>query len=169
VALNCGATFAETQHESSFDLFRGATSAAPAEPCDFAITETFLFPGDPTRQYDRRIAVRGMRDVVLTETIDPYPYSAVETGYVEEVHYDILPSQGYGPHGTWNWRRNFYVKARNGQIYGAITIDLDSGKMWFGISGYINPSASRNLEPDPEKLITDPAEIQRLDEQTRMH
>ena len=27
---------------------------------------------------------------------------------------------------------------------------------------------SRNLEPDPEKLITDPEEIRRLDEQTRV-
>jgi len=35
-------------------------------------------------------------------------------------------------------------------------------------TGYVNPNGSRNLEPDPQKLITDPVEIQRLDEQTRV-
>jgi hypothetical protein len=38
----------------------------------------------------------------------------------------------------------------------------------FSFTGYLNPTGSRTLEPDPEKLITDPEEIRRIDEQTRV-
>jgi hypothetical protein len=54
-----------------------------------------------------------------------------------------------------------------GKMYGAVRVDFDSGEMNFGISGYLNPTGSRNLEADPEKQITDPKEIRRLDEAMR--
>jgi len=42
-----------------------------------------------------------------------------------------------------------------------------NGAFDLGFEGYINPKGSPSLAPDPEKLITDPAEIRRIDEQTR--
>jgi hypothetical protein len=37
----------------------------------------------------------------------------------------------------------------------------------FSFDGHLNPNGLPNLEPDPDKLITDPEEIRKLDEQTR--
>ena len=39
--------------------------------------------------------------------------------------------------------------------------------MSLSISAIVNPNGLQFLEPDPDKLITDPDEIRRLDEQTR--
>ena len=63
-------------------------------------------------------------------------------------------------------KKDFYVKIRGGKKFGMITWHWGS-ENGVSITGYLNPTGSRNLEPDPAKLITAPAEIQRLDEATR--
>jgi hypothetical protein len=167
IHMQTGVSFPRPQTNAAINLLTGYVSEAGSNG-DLQIQVEFLYPNDPNRPVDRRIYFRGINGVTLVEAPDPYPYSAVETGYVSEVSYDVLPSAGYGPNGTWNWKKNFYVEARSGRVRGAIQVDFDSGNMNIGISGYFNPAGSPKLEPDPEKLITDPEEIRKIDEATRV-
>ena len=65
------------------------------------------------------------------------------------------------------WNLPYYVRARNGKVHGALQIDFFQRQRGFLVTGYLNFDGSRNLEPDPEKLITDPEEIRRIDTVTR--
>ena len=119
--------------------------------------------GNPARQFRYQVAHGG-----LVVDAEPYPYQAPETGYESEWDWFYEPS---GRHANENLadllKKKFYVKLRSGKIYGAITWHW-AAESSVGFSGYLNPTGSRNLEPDPEKLITDPEEIRRLDEATRV-
>lgn len=168
VPISIGACFPNNEHQAWFDLFKQQVRNPSAEWADFTIIETLLHPEDPAKQYDRTIRIQGLHGNKLVETSQPYPYRAVETGYLPEYTFDVLPSVGYGNRGTWDWSKNFYVMARGGKVHGGLRVDFNGGKLCFGFTGHLNPTGSRNLEPDPDKLITDPAEIQKLDEATRV-
>lgn len=103
----------------------------------------------------------------LVADADPYSYLAPESGYMPAWDWYYEP---FGRHANQNlqalMKKRFYVKVRNGKVFGAVTWHWGAEGL-ISITGYLNPTGSRNLEPDPEKLITDPEEIRRLDEQTR--
>jgi hypothetical protein len=168
VHLNTGITLSKENHQAWLNIVGGEVSYSPLATADFAVMETMLHPTDPDRQYDRTLRIQGLNGAKLMETADIYPYLAPDSGYVSEYRFDVLPSTGYGSHGTWDWEKNFYMVARGGKVHAGLKIGFVGGKLFFGFSGYLNPSGSRNLEPDPAKLIIDPAEIHQIDEATRV-
>lgn len=99
---------------------------------------------------------------------EPYPYLAPAQGYEQDWEWFFEP-RGRNEKDDVQalLKRKFYVKGRNGKMYAALTWNWYTANA-VQITGYVNPTGSRNLEPDAEQLITDPAEIQRLDEQTRV-
>ncbi len=119
--------------------------------------------GNPARNFRYEVLNGG-----LLEYSGFYPYQAPETGYTPALDWYYEP---FGRHAKEDlsalMKKDFYVKLRNGKIFGVITWHW-AAENNVGISCYFNPTGSRNLEPDPEKLITDPEEIHRLDEQTRV-
>jgi hypothetical protein len=90
----------------------------------------------------------------MTEIADMYPYEAPATGYESSVTINM-------PVEMKNWdathTRSYYVKARNGQVYGRITVNIQADfqppPTLFDVDIYVNPSSSRNLEFDPSKQI----------------
>jgi hypothetical protein len=119
--------------------------------------------GNPARQFHYRVLNGG-----LMLDADCYPYRAPERGYETDWrwYYEPFGRDADQDHQAL-LKKRFYVKARNGQIYGAITWHW-AAETAVSITGYLNPNGSPNLEPDPEKLITDPEEIRQIDEQTRL-
>lgn len=106
----------------------------------------------------------------LQETSDQYLRSLPENGFTNALQYDSRTVLQQGWSGTGGTQRNYFLQARNGRIAGAIKADIavgNNGTVTFRYSGYFSTTGSRDLDFDPEKLITDPEEIRRLDETTR--
>ena len=95
-----------------------------------------------------------------------YPYLAPTNGYVGAFTFLYRPDD---PSRSGNgWERRFYARLRDGRMYGGFVVEFSPApSKALEITGYINPSGSRVLEPDPAKRITDPDEIRRLDQTTR--
>lgn len=84
----------------------------------------------------------------LVEEPDPYDsmYLAPEIGYQKRFAMDFQPEEGW----TYGISKRFYVKTRNGQLYGRADIEIQAlylkdkqGR--FGIKYAVNPSGSRTL------------------------
>lgn len=135
---------------------------------DLTIYVEFLHPDDPNRMADRRIHLIGINGTELLEATAPYPYQAPTSGYTSTFSYDVLPSTGYGPGGSWNWTKNFYLRMGAKPVYACMHVDFDSGNMIFELQTTINPAGSSNLEPDPEKSLTSPSDLQRIDQEIRV-
>jgi hypothetical protein len=62
-----------------------------------------------------------------------------------------------------NFTKRFYFKARNGSIYGRITIDVgatyDPLRNWIEATIYSNPAGSRVLEYDRTRRIDVPGAV----------
>ena len=150
--------------EQAVSLFPVAKGLAPYP--DLIIKTSFVHPeiteGD--RAYDRWIIIEAGPDAGIQETPMTYPYLAPQDGYGREFKFMYK----LGSRESEGWTRRFHVKARNGKLFAAMTIQFssDSG-LTLDVKTVINPTGSRNLEPDPAKLITDPAEIRQIDEATR--
>lgn len=140
------------------NLFRGAEINVPGGDFRFWFLTTNDVNGNPTRQFRFEGPDGG-----LQLDRNPYPYEA--------------PLEGYSP--AWDWLyeprgdasealvKRFFIRARGGKIYAHLTWNFTRGSA-ANISGYFNPNGSRNLEPDPEKLMADAEEIRRLDEVTHL-
>jgi hypothetical protein len=126
-----------------------------------------LAPSDPRRPYDRRFEIRGLSSTSLLWTNVPYAYSAPEGGYLDSYVEECLPSRGTGQF-VEEWKKPFFIRARSGRLFAGLQVKFESGNNRLFIDGYVNPSASRVLEPDPTKLITDPRQIRKIDEMTRL-
>ncbi len=89
----------------------------------------------------------------LVEVHDPYPYEAPADGYQQT----ITITTGADPKSYMDSaKKTFYYKSADGK-YGRMTIDLQADfqppPTFFGITFYLNPSGSRNLEWDQAKEI----------------
>lgn len=93
-----------------------------------------------------------------------YAYHAPETGYQPFWSFENQPQKNPP---DYPWLKTAYLKLRGGKLYAGVQLGFCNGGFNFSFNGHLNPTGSRNLEPDPEKLITDPSEIQKLDEATR--
>lgn len=125
-----------------------------------------IYPTDVAKAADREIIFE-IHQGEIQETADHYPYLAPESGYSNQWKRAFEPSKP--SHFSNGWKEQYYLRARSNKLYGALQIVFSTlGSGSFVVSGYLNPTGSRNLEPDPEKLITDQEEIRRLDEQTRL-
>ncbi len=89
----------------------------------------------------------------LIKTNGEFAFIAPESGYqgVDEGNY----SKDMGT----NWReqveKSFFVQLRNGQFYGQLIVQMHPSSRYCQVSSRINPSGSRNLEPDPQFLFRD--------------
>jgi hypothetical protein len=102
----------------------------------------------------------------IMETTNVYPYTALKDGYSPTWQWPFRPAEVVP--GKEDWQRTFYVKARDGRVFGGLKISFDFSGPTFQCAVITNPAGSPVLEPDAAKLITDPEEIQRLDEATRV-
>jgi hypothetical protein len=122
--------------------------------------------GDPNRRFEFTFTMSVPSGGILF-TSDAYPYRAPSGGYQTSWSFENKP-QNYPP--DFPWTKAAYVKLRGGAMYAGLQVGFCSNTGFnFSFTGYLNPTGSRNLEPDPEKLITDPEEIRRIDEQTRVN
>ena len=133
------------------------------EPSDLV----FRFPrlDDPARAARaHRLMTLEVPDGGILEATNVYPYAAAQSGYQPSWQWVFLAADT--PPGKEDWSRNFYIRARSGRVYAGLKITFDLPTI--NIEAIVNPAGSRVLEPDPAKQITDPEEIQRLDEATRV-
>jgi hypothetical protein len=153
-----------TSHDQTISLL--STQGGQTDYVDFTLKTSAAHPeiteGD--RAYDRWIIIEGIADTGLQETLAQYPYFAPQDGYVHDFKFLYQNDSRNGE----DWTRNFYVKARNGKLFASMIIKFSSQSgLTLDVKATVNPTGSRNLEPDSTKLITDPAEIRHIDESTR--
>ena len=91
----------------------------------------------------------------LLEVNDVFPYLAPETGY--QTFFETNMAAGV-PDWKESLEKTFYVKLRNGKMYGRMSIrvrtfsDPPPTQVYF--ESWLNPTGSRNLEYDPDKRIS---------------
>lgn len=120
--------------------------------------------GNPNRPFEFSFTL-SVPDGGIAFVDDAYLYQAPSAGYQASWSFQNRP-QLNPP--DYPWARTAYLKLRGGNAYAGIQIIFCKGGFNFQFKGYLNPSGSRNLEPGAEKLITDPEEIRRLNEETRV-
>lgn len=104
-------------------------------------------------QYDWQVTIAPVNGGLI-ETDDIFPYEAPESGY--QKNYSFSQKKG-----DVNWvssipNLSFYIKSRDGQIYGNLMIDFSthrSGRFFTVVKILANPNGSRNLEYDPDLRI----------------
>ena len=142
-----------------------------------------------TDQYDLEIRLTGKTTVVnatkrfgdwmlsleaksggFLMTADDSTFEAPETGYLPALQFEAAKPEDLLWSRSGKKKRVFF-RGRNGQVTALLSVQFDVHP-WEGgrlrIETLVNTTGSRNLEPDPEKQITDPEEIRRLDEATRV-
>jgi hypothetical protein len=99
----------------------------------------------PQSKYPWSFTIDAVEGGVL-ETSDEFMYQAPENGYQSTFTYTIDATDP-------NWRetvkKKFYVKSRNGQVYGRMEVEMMSSyqdKAVFNVQYFVNPAGSRNLE-----------------------
>lgn len=106
---------------------------------------------DKDSQYDFRVRIEVVNGG-LVESQQEFDYIAPETGYVDS--YEINSPASLG--SKWNkWPvRKFLLKLRDGELHGKIVFTMIAGgDHGCIIEVWLNPSGSRNLEPDPNLLF----------------
>ena len=150
------------QQVYALNLLTGQNVATNEHP-DLIIRFTLVSDPTSAARAHRTVSFEFPNGGIL-ETPDVYPYSAPPTGY--EPGWSWIYRAADTPPGQDNWKRNFYARLRNGRMSAGLQVKFDSMPA-LEIDVTINPTGSPVLEPDPEKQITDPEEIRRLDEATR--
>ena len=93
----------------------------------------------------------------MIEYTTPHPYEAPADGYLAATT-NKMPANMQ--HWTSEFTRSYYFKIRNGGIYGRMTVDIAAHfqppPTPFNALIYANPSGSRNLELDPDKIVKGP-------------
>lgn len=91
----------------------------------------------------------------ILETDDQFLYEAPVNGYQAKWSYRCtgLDPSGRTPSCMYNLNRSYYIKAHNGQIFGALMVRFrpfrgNDNKFYTDIAYWINPSKSRNLLND---------------------
>jgi len=120
--------------------------------------------GNPDRPFEFTFTL-SLPDGGLALSGHVYPYQAPEQGYQTSWSFENKPHLNPP---DFPWTKTAYLKLREGKLYAGLKIGFCNGGFDFSFKGYLNPTGSRNLEPDPEKLVTDPEEIRRIDEMTRV-
>jgi hypothetical protein len=106
----------------------------------------------PQTRYDWSFVIEGANGGII-ESNDEFMYQAPESGYQPRYEYTMSPTNP-------NWRetvkKNFYVKSRNGQVYGRMEVEVIASykdKAVFNVKYYANPAGSRNLEYDSTQVL----------------
>jgi len=159
----------ESQGEWVSNYFVGFVSGkmqwTPFPGTDLIISGVRHLTGISDRPYEITFTLRVAQGGLVVAD-DAYPFHAPEAGYQPSWTFEDKPMT-QGPEAL-PWTKTLYFKLRGGRMYAGARVSFHKAGFNIGFDGYLNPNGTPNLEPDPQKLITDPAEIQRLDEQTRV-
>jgi hypothetical protein len=157
----------------SFNWLTGQTWPGTNQSADALLHLERHYSADlPHFMHQWTLTLIALNDSGWQETKDPHMRLLPETGFQNALQYDSRTVLQQGWRGTGGGEIKYYLRARAGQLTAAFHADLgvrNNGSASLRYRGYFNPTGSRNLEPDPEKLITDPEEIRRLDEASRRH
>lgn len=143
------------------NLISGQVSEQPVEGADLAVTVSLIQPGNGKEDYGQLLVESLNGALAVTDHSQPFQAPDSLSGNKWEC---LLDQKYRNNNGV---RQNVYLKLRSGKLWFGGEIDARTGPT-LTIRGFINPDGSRNLEPDPEKSITDPEEIRRVDEATRV-
>jgi hypothetical protein len=83
----------------------------------------------------------------LVETTDEFEYFAPENGYQPQISFQ---TNSIAPTSMPDLTKDYYLTARDGQIYGVIHLQIFSdynGQSAILVESRINPNGSRNLQP----------------------
>ncbi len=88
----------------------------------------------------------------IQDSLEEFDFIAPETGYVPFIELNYPKSLGK------NWQRSiqkrFLLRLRNGQMFARMILGVvPHGAHFCEIEAWLNPSGSRNLEPDPKLLF----------------
>jgi hypothetical protein len=86
----------------------------------------------------------------LTERLSPTDFQAPETGYIPEIIIDMVPDRN--PRWSSRINKDYFVHFATGK-YGRFQITVSGETGFCRFESYLNPSGSRNLEVDPNKLV----------------
>ncbi len=153
----------EVDSEFAINLLSSERGAENTSKPDFQIKLRYLSPEAPRHQFDRRMTLE-VPTGGLIATEDTYVFLAPEGPYEHQFEYIVRPDDLT----SGGWKKKFYLKSREGRVYAGLEVRFTLFPHVIEITAIVNPNGSRNLEPDPAKQITDPEEIRRLDEQTRL-
>jgi hypothetical protein len=107
---------------------------------------------DPKKPSDWNLTI-GVRNGGIIENHDTYPNEAPASGYVPAITV-VLRSGEKG--GSSHFDRSYYFKSDGGGVFGRMDIFVGARFQpqngLFGAEIFANPSGSRNLEFDPNKL-----------------
>ncbi len=131
---------------------------------DLCIQGVRRMSGTPDRPYEFSFTLTVVEGgISMSEDI--YPYRAPDDGFQPSWSFENKP-QLNPP--DFPWTRVCFLKLRSGRVHAGVRLGFCNGGFDLSFDGYLNATGSRNLEPHPEKLITDPEEIRRIDQQTRV-
>jgi hypothetical protein len=131
------------------DLLTGRTNSPTADLKVQAWTDEQH--KDKEFRYDFRVRIEVMNGG-LVESQEEFDYMAPETGYSNS--YEINSPASLGDKWLERPVRRFLLQLRDGSIYGRMAFQMIPGGDHFcNIRVWLNPSGSRNLEPDPNLLF----------------
>jgi hypothetical protein len=97
-------------------------------------------------KYDWSYSIEAINGGIL-HTDDEFVYLAPESGYQPKYELTMSVTNAHWQGGVRG--EQFYLKSRNGQVYGSIVVEVIPDyrdKSVFNVQYHINPSGSRNLE-----------------------
>lgn len=122
-------------------------------PGDIRVQITRPFDAIPRLKYDWSFSIEAINGGLIP-TDDEFLYRAPDEGY--QPKYEFTMSTNSLSWSEENKRKQFYLRSRDGEVYGALIIDVLShynDKSIFNVRYFINPAGSRNLELKSQKEI----------------
>ena len=104
----------------------------------------------PRQEFEWSFSMTGVGGGVILVTNNDYLNEAPADGYSPDYKIAMGPGRSRSSEGT------FYLKSREGKVYGHFHIRLEPvyrDGAGLDIESYVNPSGSRNLEFDPSKQV----------------
>jgi len=135
----------------TIDLIQGKKIEDSAADGDLRVTIQRPAQIQSGQKFDWSFSMEAVGGGVL-ETHDPYLFEAPDSGYQEKYTVNMVASDS-----AWEEEiqsKVFYIKTRDGKVYGHIKIEIipkynDTGI--FSVESVVNPNGSRNLEFDESK------------------
>jgi hypothetical protein len=131
------------------DLFESKTNSAFADLKVQAWTDEGN--KDKNYRYDWQVRIEVI-DGGIQERIGEFAYLAPESGYATSYELNYPTSLG----NAWSddVAKSFFLQLRGGQTYGRLDFRMIAhGDHFCRLQAWLNPSGSRNLEPDPSLLF----------------
>ena len=126
------------------DLLNGGRISAEGQLEVAAVTNTEKYP---PRLFDWRATI-SVPDGGLIEHNTEFPFEAPQGGYVSKMEYNM-------PASAPNWERvvekTYFIQFGSPPKYGRIQVHFNGASQKAGISYWMNPSGSRNLEEATKK------------------